>query len=122
MLISIFYKKFVGLKDIFLQCTNNFLALNFQEKQVLFRNLINFKNIFNLIFQGKEGGLSSDRNLDVGDKVCLKLCENYFNTQYRTLTVDNFFTTIRLANALLEKGNYNLSVFTVNAYLLYHAP
>ena len=82
MLISIFYKKFVGLKDIFLQCTNNFLALNFQEKQVLFRNLINFKNIFNLIFQGKEGGLSSDRNLDVGDKVCLKLCENYFNTQF----------------------------------------
>jgi hypothetical protein len=39
---------------------------------------------------------------DVGLKVVLNLCEPFFETK-RCVTADNFFSSIRLANALNEK-------------------
>ena len=59
------------------------------------------KKIF--ILKGKEAP-GNPQAKGVGENVCIKLVEKYFNTNTRTLTIDNFFTSISLAKTLLENG------------------
>ena len=56
------------------------------------------------VYEGKSQETSRD-NLAKSTSVCLKLAEDYFN-EGRTLTVDNFYTSVELANKCLEKSTH----------------
>jgi hypothetical protein len=54
------------------------------------------------LYAGKEQP-GNRRNMNVGENVVLELCRPYFRTG-RGVTVDNFFTSIPLANRLWQEG------------------
>lgn len=55
-------------------------------------------------FSGK-GTSNAQNNKNVGEKVCVKLTEPYFDSERkRSLTADNFFSSISLANNLIKKN------------------
>ena len=56
------------------------------------------------VYEGKSQETARD-NLAKSTSVCLKLAEDYFN-EGRTLTVDNFYTSVELANKCLEKSTH----------------
>ena len=48
---------------------------------------------------------SAPNNKNTGEKVCLKLTELYhYSTEKRSLTADNFFSSIKLVDTLLQKN------------------
>ena len=56
------------------------------------------------VYEGKSQETARD-NLAKSTSVGLKLAEDYFN-EGRTLTVDNFYTSVELANKCLEKSTH----------------
>lgn len=54
-------------------------------------------------FKGKENS-AQPNNKKVGEKVCLKLTSFYHGGNQRTLTADNFFASINLADLLFEQN------------------
>jgi hypothetical protein len=81
---------------------------------IKFYNLVDVETSILLecnIYLGKSN--TKDLEMLIGEQTVLDLCKNYYFTS-RSITMDNFFTTVSLADALFEKNLTMTGTFRSN--------
>lgn len=67
-----------------------------------------------IIYSGKDSNLSLQTNFPAAGKVVMELMDGYLN-EGRTLIIDNFYTSLKLANTLLQNNTHMVGTLRKNA-------
>jgi len=67
-----------------------------------------------IILKGKDSNLSLQTNFPAAGKVVMELMYGYLN-EGRTLIIDNFYTSLKLANTLLQNNTHLVGTLRKNA-------
>ncbi|KAL4098456.1 hypothetical protein QTP88_023064 [Uroleucon formosanum] len=67
-----------------------------------------------IVYSGKDSNLSLQTNFPAAGKVVMELMDGYLN-EGRTLIIDNFYTSLKLAHTLLQNNTHMVGTLRKNA-------